>query len=182
MTANHGNSAQLLEPAPVDLSGWFGDPLPPGEAAALLDRARQQQRVALAAGQGVFRLQVLERICHAWLDSEPEQTGEQLAAVALDEHACALALLVEGQLSCAHKLQGAMDCLERGFYHAAPLLPPAGYFALVRRHERLAFLPFSADAASPQPLDALLREADVVAKLRSGERLIDIKPHRDTVG
>lgn len=182
MTVKNATPEQLLAQQPASLCGWFGDPLQPGDAAALLDRTRRKLRADLAAGRDVSQLQVLERLCHAWLDSEPEQTGEQLAAAARTDHARGLALLVEGQLLCARKLQGAMDYLERGFHHAAGLLPPADYFALVRRHERLAFLPFSDRPAEPLPLPALLKEADVVARLRRGERLIDIKPHRDTVG
>ena len=76
----------------------------------------------------------------------------------------------------------AGEHLARGFRLAVPWLSSAGYFELVRRHERLDCLRLTDTPAPPQGLAALLAEAAVVQRLQTGGRGRRPNEHRDTVG
>ena len=94
----------------------------------------------------------------------------------------ALLELVYGQLLMGRKLSPAGEHLARGFRLAVPWLSSAGYFELVRRHERLDCLRLTDTPAPPQGLAALLAEAAVVQRLQTGGRGRRPNEHRDTVG
>ncbi len=173
---------RLLEDAPASLAGWYTDPLAARAANELLARTRALQQSRLRTGAPGFQLQVLALICHDWLGSEAELGYAQLVALAADDHERALLELVQGQRLASRKCTAAMGHLRRGFRLAAPLLEPHRYFELVRRHELLGCLPFSATPSAPQALASLLNEAAVIERLRSGERYIHTNGHRDTLG
>ena len=174
--------AGLLGRAPVSLLDWYGDPLEPDMANALLAEVRTRQSSRLRAGACCFQLQVLAMICHEGLGTAYEPGYEQLAVLAADNHARALLELVQGQLLAGRKRTGAMDHLQQGFCLAAPLLVADQYFELVRRHESLGCLSFQEKPSVVQDLESLLNEAGVVHRLRKGERHLFAAGHRDTIG
>ncbi|MGB5259191.1 MAG: hypothetical protein WBO34_01575 [Gammaproteobacteria bacterium] len=172
----------LLDRAPPSLVAWYAEPLNMASAANLLSRAEVCQQACLRAGESCFRSRVLALICHDWLGSEPEFHYKALTALAREGCERALLELVRGQLLACRKRHGAMECLQYGFRLAAPYLVPDEYFTLLRRHELLASLPYTDHSASPQGLAALLNEAAVINRLRSGERETRTCLHQDTVG
>ena len=167
----------LLEAAPAPLSAWYADPLPDATALRTEAVARYQHR--LRTGGPVFQLQLLMLICH---DSPGTSEVDGAESVAGDERDHALLGLVRGQLLASKKLAGAVERLEHGFRLAGPLLDTADYFALLRRHELLACLPFSGTPSPQVSLASLLNEAAVVKRLRGGERESLSFERRDTVG
>jgi hypothetical protein len=174
--------SSLFEQVPPSLSAWYADPLDTGLAGDLLARAEAGQQACLRAGESCFRLRILAIICHAWLGSEPEIPGEELAALAGDGHESALLDLVQGQLLASRKISGAMEYLHNGFRLAAPHLGPREYFGLLYQHELLGNLPYSRESSVPQSLASLLNEAAVINRLRSEERKFCTCSHRDTAG
>jgi hypothetical protein len=172
----------LLDREPPSLSAWYAEPLDTAVADDLLARAETGQQACLRAGESCFRLRVLAIICHAWLGSEPEIPCEELAALASHVHERALLDLVQGQLLASRKLTGAAEHLGSGFRLAVPHLEPGEYFSLLRRHELLGSLLYSAKSSAPQSLASLLNEAAVISKLRSEERQGRSYLHQDTVG
>jgi hypothetical protein len=154
-------------PAPeLPLAGWYGEPLSEAQAEALARQARHclRQRPALGALPLRCRLQGL--IAHFWRGQEVAAEVENLLAVAHDARSRALVLLIHGQLLASVRQPGAMARLEAGFALAAHLLSPDEYFQVLKRHAGLRELPGQERPAMPQGLDALLREASVIRRLR----------------
>ena len=181
-TAGTGPLADLLECTPVPLSAWYGDPLPVTVAAALVERAGETEQARLRAGMPCFQPQLLALVCRAWLDDDPRRVFERHAVPATTRHERSLLALVQGQRLASSKLVSAMRYLQNGFRLAAPLLDANEYIELLRRHELLEYLPLSDRPQPPQALDALLREAAVVKRLRADERRQHESGHSDTVG
>lgn len=183
---NHVNGvstvSMLFDQVPPSLSAWYADPLDTEVAGDLLARAEAGQQACLRAGESCFRLRILAIICHAWLGSDPEIRYEALAVLAGDSYERALLELVQGQLLASRKLTGTVEHLGSGFRLAVPHLEPGEYFSLLRRHELLGSLLYSAKSSAPQGLASLLNEAAVISKLRSEERMVSTYSHQDTVG
>jgi hypothetical protein len=160
------------------LADWYATPLTPAAAERLLAATRGAIAARLKSGVSPVSLRVLQQIAHFWLDGA---AGESMLASA-DARERALEELVRGQLLASRKLCPAMTHLERGFRLAAPFLETADYFRLLREHELLACLPFSAVPAPARDLPALLNEAAVIRRLRQGDRRRPVRPHTDTLG
>ena len=90
--------------------------------------------------------------------------------------------LIHGQLLASRKLCGAQRHLENGFDLADDHLPPAAYFALLRRHEQLAWLPCHEQPSPAQGLAELLAEAAVIRKLEGKRSLMAPHNSTDTLG
>ena len=177
-----GAAGELLKPGRPALSGWYGDPMPPPAAQALLDRTERRLRSRLCHGGRCFPLNVLRMICRYWLPSDSALDYRQLSALARDDGDRALVELVYGQLLISGRRLTAREHLARGFSLAARLLDAADYFVLLQRHELLEFLPLSETPALAQDLGALLKQAAVIRRLRDGERRHVRNAHHDTVG
>ena len=177
-------AAALLSKMPAPLSAWYGNPMTAETADHLLSRARSQQQERLRAGAASFQLQLLETLCHEWLGTGSDNGFAELASLAGRRHERALLQLVRGQLLASRKACGAMAYLTAGFREAAPMLESADYFALVRQHELLEYLPWSEkpSMALALALDELLAEAAVIKQLRSGQADMRACLHQDTVG
>ncbi|MDX1697060.1 MAG: hypothetical protein R3308_02185, partial [Thiohalobacterales bacterium] len=163
-------------------SAWYGDPLPVTAAEAMLERAGVVEQARLRAGMNCFQPQLLALVCRAWLDDSPQRVFERHAVAATTRHERALLALIQGQLLASCKLDPAMGCLQSAFRLAAPLLEASEYLDVLRRHEVLAYLPWSDRPQPPQGLAALLREAAVVKRLRADERRHHEFERDDTVG
>ncbi len=148
------------DPTVLPLDGWYAEPVPEGEARALLERLGP-------AGPGLaWQARLAEVIARAALERPWEAAWMNLRALAPDGRAEALAELVRGQLLVARRLRAGLAHLETGFRLAVPHLDARGYLVLLRRHERLARLPLGERSRAPAPLAALLAEAGVAARLR----------------
>ena len=160
----------------LPLGGWYANPVDPARAAVVARRV-------LAAGTGAtWPLRLAGVLARMALGRPAEAEWLNLRALAPDARAAALAELVRGQLLVARRLRAGLDHLERGFRLAAPHLDAEGYLVLLRRHERLRVLPLGERPRPPAPLEALLREAGVVARLRGAPGPVPAADRRDTVG
>lgn len=175
-------AAALLSKMPAPLSAWYGNPMTTETADQLLSRAHMLQQERLRTGADGFQLQLLKALCHDWLGTGPNNGFAELGALAGRRHERALWQLVRGQLLASRKTCGAMAYLTAGFREAAPLLETAEYFALVRQHELLGYLPWSKKPSMALALDELLAEAAVIKQLRSGQADMRACLHQDTVG
>ena len=180
-TAIHPAECLLAGQQPA-LTTWYGEPPPATEVAALQARSREALQLNLCRERAAFVLHVLQLACDFWSRGEAGSTYESLAVVAANRRDLALLELVYGQLLMGRKLSPAGEHLARGFRLAVPWLSSAGYFELVRRHERLDCLRLTDTPAPPQGLAALLAEAAVVQRLQTGGRGRRPNEHRDTVG
>jgi hypothetical protein len=175
-------AAVLLRELPAPLSAWYGNPMTTETADHLLSRAHIQQQERLRAGAASFQLQLLKTLCHDWLGTGPDNGFAELGALAGRRHERALLQLARGQLLASRKACGAMAYLTTGFREAAPMLGSADYFALVRQHELLGYLPFAEKPSMALALDELLTEAAVIKQLRSGQPDMRACLHQDTLG
>ena len=175
-------AAALLEELPAPLSAWYGNPMTTETADQLLSLACIRQQERLRAGAASFQLQLLTALCHSWLGTGPDSGFAELETLATRRHERALLQLVRGQLLASRKACGAMAYLTAGFREAAPMLESADYFALVRQHELLGYLPWSEKPSMALALDELLAEAAVIKQLRSGQADMRACLHQDTVG
>jgi hypothetical protein len=175
-------AARCCEP-PLALAAWHAAPLGPAQAAGALERARARLREAYLAGRGATAARLQEMIALQWLGHPIDSNYRSLVGVAREPRERALTELVYGQLLMSHRLAGAHHHLQVGFALAAPLLGPADYLEVMKRHELLAHLPLSAQAAAPQGLDALLAEAAVIRRLQAaGPRARPPQNPCDTLG
>ena len=157
---------ELSPQTPPDLGAWYAEPLAAPAARRLLERARDRQQQAYAAGADGAAGAVQEMIARFWLGQPVESQYRNLLKTAGDEGVRALAELVYGQLLMSRRLRGANRHLRAAFARAAALLAPADYFAVMKRHELLGHLPLRATPSPPLDLDALLREAAVIRTLK----------------
>jgi hypothetical protein len=175
-------AAHLLGEYAPSLAGWYGDPLAPGDAAALLQVAERALQFRLSRGGARFPVHLLQLICRYWLGADGGLHYRHLAVTTADATDGALLELAYGQLLISRKLRAATAHLEQGFARAARQLASADYFTLVRRHEALGNLVLGEAPCPPQPLQALLAEAAVTRRLRGPERYPYANGHRDTLG
>ncbi len=157
---------QSLEEAEFPLGEWYAEPLSAPEAEALLARVHQARQRALSAGRDCRGCGVYEMIARFWLQRPVEPLYQTLLRLPSTDRDRAVLHLVYGQLLASRKLTGALEALRRGFGEARSCLGASEYFDVMRRHELLAELPFTAAGAPPQGLQALLREAAVIRALR----------------
>lgn len=172
--------------AALPLGAWYAEPLDRAAAADLLRAAHDRVQPFYARGTTCFSCRLQELVARYWQGRNVEGCYRALKATAPAERESALTELVYGQLLMSRKQARAMDHLNRGFARAAHYLTAREYFAVLRRHELLAYLPtVQAPVDSPpQGLAALLAEAGVIRRLQGGRRC-GVPPGgngRDTVG
>jgi hypothetical protein len=166
----------------VSLVDWYGEPLDTGDAEHLYARTEKALMARLCAGLPVFHLQVMQLLCHYWMDVSILLEYRQLMALASGKRDRALLELVYGQLLLSKRRNPALQHLDHGFRLAAGYLEAQDYFPLVRRHELLRYLPLSDAGVAPQGLQSLLAEAAVIRQLQGARRHTCSGSHYDTLG
>ena len=161
----------VVDEQQLNLGAWYAEPLEPVQAEALLRQAQQAQQHAYRQRLPCTACPFHELIARFWLGRSTDALYERLRRPGNPAHSRALAELISGQLLMSRRLAGAMERLRHGFFLAAPQLPAAEYFQILKRHELLALLPLMTKPASTQTLDALLREARVIQQLRGRHRV-----------
>lgn len=175
-----GTIADFGSKAPA--SGWFGNPLTAEQAATLADRARAEHQACLRGGKNGYRPQAIILLCRYWQDEDIDKPLSQLLSQATDAFEHGIVQLVYGQLLAARKRLPAMQQLEDGFIKVSRPLSSSDYFNVVRRHELLSWLKFSAQPSNSGTLDELLAEAAVIKQLQDGDGRARLSSHHDTVG
>lgn len=166
----------------ASLSGWYAEPMTRAQAERLLETAKARQQAAYHQGESAFHAQLQELIARFWMERPIAAGFASLQAATPDAANLALSELVYGQLLASRKLCGALQHLENGFDLASDLLPPAGYFALLRRHEQLAWLPCGEQATPAFGLADLLTEAAVIRQLEGRRNTPMLHSQLDTLG
>jgi hypothetical protein len=172
----------LLDSVPAPLAGWYAAPLTPEQADALCQAAQRAIQAQLCAGASCLQQRLLVLLCSAGSAAASQARYSELVRAAANTRERALLELVYGQWLASRKLSPAMRHLADGFRISAALLGNEDYFRLLRRHERLACLALSSQAASPRGLPALLTEAAVIERLQRRVRPIPASSHCDTLG
>jgi hypothetical protein len=175
---------QLLSDNTLSLADWYGEPLCVTQAEYWVGQLQSLSRHSPGPAQLRFRDRLAELVARYWSGRDAEMSYHSLAAVAHDDFECALLELCYGQLLLARKQKPARKHLDSGFSRAAHLLSASDYFRVMKRHQALAVLPLSGNAAEPSALDALLKEAAVIEKLigPGPQREHPEGRHRDTLG
>lgn len=169
--------SRLAQGSQVSLACWLGDPLDAPRAQQLLGVAREGMRHGRNSGSELFSLRLAELICRYWTGGDIEAAYETLSALPGDDRQLARLELCYGQLFMARRQQPAWQHLDRGFQLAAHLLEAEDYFRVLRRHELLRQIPLQATPGAAAPLEVLLREARVIARLRGAGT-----PHESVTG
>jgi hypothetical protein len=174
---------QLAEGGRVSLAAWLGEPMDGAQARQMLDRLQQRRRRGPAGADSRFSLDLAELVCRYWTGHDIECGYRTLAALAELQREHALLELCCGQLLIARRCLTAWRHLDRGFQLAAHLLEAEDYFRVLRRHEVLRQLPLSSTPADPASLDALLKEAQVIARIKGSGRpaMPGAGKHQDTL-
>lgn len=157
---------RLAQGGRVSLACWLGDPLDGPQAQRLLSAVRQRMRSGRNSGAERFSLRLAELICRYWTGGDIEAAYQTLSALPGDDRQLAQLELCCGQLFMARRQQPAWQHLERGFRLAAHLLEAEDYFRVLGRHELLRQIPLQSAPGAAAPLEVLLREARVIARLR----------------
>jgi len=149
------------------LSFWCAEPLTREQARTLLERAEQRTQAYLRRGRSCLTCDLQHLIARFWLGEPTADHFDVLRARLKQSRARARALveLAEGQLLMSHRLEGALERLQRGFAIAEPLLSPGDYFTVLNRHRQLALLPLSATPMPGEGLEGLLATAGVIEKM-----------------
>ena len=174
---------QLLHGGRVSLANWFAVPLGIEQARAT---ALEIQRRLLTGGYeqtAPFNLRLAEIIFRYWAGSDVAVNAKNLSALLQDKRERALLALCYGQLLMARKQLPAWEHLDHGFQLATHLLEPEDYFKVLKRHELLRQLPLQTAPSAAAPLDALLDEARIIARLKGNSRRTGAAgdTHQDTV-
>lgn len=162
------------------LSFWCAQPLGRDQARDLLATAERRRQAYLRRGRSCVTCELQAQVARFWLG---EQTADHFAVLRArlrnaGARARALVDLTEGQLLISRRMDGAFSRLKRGFALAEPLLSPADYFALLRRHHQLAVLPLSPAPLPPEGLEGLLATAAVMERMGGGrERRVESDPN-----
>lgn len=174
---------QLAEGGRVSLASWLGMPLESAQAETLLATVQQRLRRARLIGAEDFSLRLAEFICRYWAGHDIDASYQTMAALLIDGRERALLELCCGQLFLARRQLSAWQHLDRGFRLATHLLEAEDYFIVLRRHELLRQLPLAATPADAASLDTLLKEAQVIARLKGPGRPPESGggKHRDTI-
>lgn len=166
----------------ASLVAWYGEPLDAGDAAHQYAGTEKALMHRLCAGLPVFQWQIMQLLCHYWMDISILLEYRQLTALATGKRDRALLELVYGQLLLSRRRKPALQHLDHGFRLAAGYLEAADYFLLVRRHDLLRYLPLSDAGFAPQDLQSLLAEAAVIRQLQGARRHTCSESHYDTLG
>lgn len=175
---------QLAEGASVSLASWLADPLDGDQAQRLLEGVRQRMHAGRTDDAERFSLRLAELIGCYWAGDDIESAYQTMSALPGDAYRHALLELCRGQLFMARRRLPAQQHLDRGFQLAAHLLEAEDYFLVLRRHELLRQLPLAATPGDAATLEALLREAQVIARLKGPGRHHEPGngKHLDTIG
>lgn len=167
---------ELLQGGTVSLASWFAWPLTPVQARAWLPRVRQVYRERGAA-KATPHIRLAEIIVRFWSGHDVEPDYRNCLALCENDRERAMLELCYGQLLIARRLADAWAHLDQGFELAARLLEAEDYFRVLNRHELLRQLPLMSRASRGAPLQDLLDEARVIARLR-GPRAASHNNHR----
>lgn len=175
--------SQLRQGKTPGLAAWMADPMDKAEALRSLARLQKIMRFGHLDEQVVFARRLGEIITRFWAGKDIEAGYENLLALLDGTRQQSILELCVGQLLIARRLSQAWMHLDRGFQLAVHLLEPDDYFLVLKRHELLRQLPLSLVGTDAATLDALLKEARVIATLRgNGTRQVNTSPkHQDTV-
>ena len=177
-----GVTAVALGERQVPLAAWYGEPLDTADAEHLYAETEKALMHRLRAGLPVFQLQVIQLLCHYWMELSISLEYRQLTALASGKRDRALLELVCGQLLLSRRRKPALQHLDHGFRLAAGYLEATDYFLLVRRHDLLRYIPLSDAGVAPQGLQSLLAEAAVIRQLQGeGPHTCGVS-HFDTLG
>jgi len=177
-----GVTVRALAERQVSLAAWYGEPLASGYAEHLYAETEKALMQRLCAGLPVFQLQLIQLLCHYWMELSVALEYLQLTALASGKRDRALLELVYGQLLLSRRRKPALQHLDHGFRLATDYLEATDYFLLVRRHDLLRYLPLSEADAAPQGLHSLLAEAGVIRQLQGAGPSTRSMAHYDTLG
>jgi hypothetical protein len=176
---------ELLQGGAVSLASWFARPLTPVQARAWLPRVRQAVYRRHRGPMATLQIRLAEIIVRFWGGHDVEPGYRNCLALCENDRERAMLELCYGQLLIACRLTGAWAHLDQGFELAARLLEAEDYFRVLNRHEVLRQLPLASTPSRGAPLEDLLDEARVIARLRgprAASRHKDDRPlHRDTL-
>lgn len=166
------------------LSLWCADPLTREQAHDLLERAERRGQAYLRRGRSCLTCELQRLAARFWLEEPTGDHFDVLRARLRDSGSRARALveLTEGQLLMSRRLRGALSRLERGFAVSEPLLSPADYFAVLKRHRQLAVLPLSPTPLPPEGLEGLLATGAVIARMGGGKKTAPKSDPNDIYG
>jgi len=157
---------QILQGKPVSLAAWTAEPVEPVAALEALPGIQKQLRRSRPGEKSVFPLRLGEIILRFWAGQDIDAAYQNLSAVLDELHQRALLELCIGQLLMARRSLQAWSHLDRGFQLAAHLLEPEDYFLVLKRHELLRQLPSGLGDSGAAGLEALLKEAAVIERLK----------------
>lgn len=174
---------ELLQDGPVSLASWFAEPMTAEQAAQLMPDIRRRLSAQRADSGSGFRLRLAELIMRYWDGQDIEAGHQNLFALLAGKREKAILELAFGQLLLARRHAHAWEHLEHGFSLATHLLEAEEYFTVLKRHELLRQLPLGQVPVEAAPLDALLEESRVIARLTGrGPRSRDTAAkHGDTL-
>lgn len=173
----------LTSGATMSLAVWYGDPVPPGAAKVWLKAIRDSLHSQDTRVLRQFNSRLAEMIVRYWDGQDIWMVYENLCATAGNDTDKARLELCYGQLLLARKQDSAWQHLDAGFALAAHLFEPDEYFEVLKRHDTLKQLLLSPVGTEAAGLDALLKEASVIRRLRgpcSGNGGASAK-HQDTI-
>lgn len=156
----------LTSGAAVSLAVWYGDPLPPGAATAWLATIRDSLHSRGTRVPRQFNSRLAEMLVRYWDGQDIRMLYENLRATAGKGTDKARLELCYGQLLLARKHDSAWQHLDAGFALATHLFEPDEYFEVLKRHDTLKQLLLSPVGTEAAGLDALLKEAGVIRRLR----------------
>lgn len=162
------------------LGRWYGDPLTMQQATALRELAQQRyQGVSHRRQRRCLSCALQLLVARYWLDEgnawdEYQQLRRRLHHSA---HGRALLELIYGQLLMSCRREPALMHLQHGFDQASSLFTPEDYLQVLKRHQRLALLPLTAQGLPAAPLHELLTTADVIERMQRGQTPRLRKPH-----
>lgn len=147
------------------LGRWYAEPLDTAQAQQLVHRVEQSTRRTRPRRIGLCH-ELARLRARFWLGHPVDSDYSRLSRRAGDNRrARALVELICGQLLMSRRIEGAMAHLEGGFRLAQGLLSAHDYLLVLRRHQRLAYLPLGTTAHPSQSLMDLLRVAAVIERM-----------------
>jgi hypothetical protein len=174
---------QLLQGGRVSLASWFAVPLGIEQAQAAALEIQQRLLTGRYEQMAPFNFRLAEIIFRYWAGYEVAANVKNFSALLQDKRERAMLALCYGQLLMVRKQVPAWDYLDHGFQLATHLLEPEDYFKVLKRHELLRQLPLQTAPSAAAPLDALLDEARIIARLKGNGRRAGMAgdAHQDTV-
>jgi len=161
---------RLLQGDPLSLADWFAAPVGVEPARAAAANIQQQLLTRRNESQRLFQWRLAEIIARYWAGHDIEAGVKNFSAILRDRREQALLALCYGQLRLARKWAPAWEHLDRGFELAAHLLEPEDYFRVLKRHDLLRQLVLGAAPLAAAPLEVLLDEARIIARLKGARQ------------